>query len=140
MAPIPSADGTPPGSAYAFADLRSIAIFSTTKHAEASARFVAYLTSPEADRLLIEMASQLPYRRGLARDARFASVLGKSPTLTQYAALVEHTRDIDLDPDIVEIFDLLSEAYEAAGIYGVTPVRRALGKAAAETRKIIDAR
>ncbi len=140
VAPIPSADGTPPGSAYAFADLRSIAIFSTTKHAEASARFVAYLTSPEADRLLIQEASQLPYRRGLATDARFAAVLARSATLPHYAALVEHTRDIDLDPDIVEIFDLLSEAYEASGIYGVTPVKRALGKAATEARKIIDAR
>ena len=140
VSPIPSADGTPAGSAYAFADLRSIAIFSTTSHVDAAARFVAYLTSPEADRLLIEEASQLPYRRGLATDGRFASALARSPTLPMYASLVEHTRDLDLDPDIVEIFDLLSEAYEAAGIYGVTPVKQALTKAATEARKLIDAR
>ena len=53
---------------------------------------------------------------------------------------MEHTRDIDLDPDIVEIFDLLSEAYEAAAIYGVLPVRQALANAAAEARTIIHAR
>ncbi|MEO8620399.1 MAG: extracellular solute-binding protein [bacterium] len=140
VSPIPSADGAPTGDAYAFADLRSIAIFSTTKHADAAARFVAYLTSPEADRLLIEEASQLPYRRGLATDPRFAASLARSPTLPAYARLVEHSRDLDLDPDIVEIFDLLSEAYEAAGIYGVTPVRTALARAATEARKIIDAR
>ena len=140
VAPIPSADGTLPSDAYAFADLRSIAIFSTTKHVDAAARFVAYLTSPEADRLLIEEASQLPYRRGLASDPRFVASLARSPTLPIYAGLVERTRDIDLDPDIVEIFDLLSEAYEAAGIYGVTPVKQALTKAATEARKIIDAR
>ena len=140
VAPIPSADATRPGDAYAFADLRSIAIFSTTKHADAAARFVAYLTSPEADRLLIEEASQLPYRRGLASDARFTASLARTPTLPAYARLVERTRDIDLDPDIVEIFDLLSEAYEAAGIYGVVPVKEALTKAATEARKIIDAR
>ena len=81
VAPIPSADATRPGDAYAFADLRSIAIFSTTKHADAAARFVAYLTSPEADRLLIEEASQLPYRRGLASDARFTASLARTPTL-----------------------------------------------------------
>lgn len=140
VAPIPSADGAKPGDAYAFADLRSIAIFSTTRHADAAAQFVAYLTSPNADRLLIEEASQLPYRRGLATDARFAPALARSPTLPAYARLVEHTRDIDLDPDIVEIFDLISEAYEAAGIYGVTPVRVALRRAATEARKLIDAR
>ena len=140
VSPIPSADGTPPGDAYAFADLRSIAIFSTTRHVDAAARFVAYLTSPEADRMLMDEASQLPYRRGLSQDARFASTLGRSPTLASYARLVEHTRDIDLDPDIVEILDLLSEAYEAAGIYGVTPSRQALTKAAVEARKIVNAR
>jgi multiple sugar transport system substrate-binding protein len=140
VTPIPSADNARPSDAYAFADLRSIAIFSTTKHADAAARFVAYLTSPEADRLLIEEASQLPYRRSLAIDPRFSASLGRAATLTSYARLVEHTRDIDLDPDIVEIFDLLSEAYEGAGIYGVTPVKRALTKAATEARKIIDAR
>jgi hypothetical protein len=53
---------------------------------------------------------------------------------------VERVRDLDLDPDIVEIFDLISEAYEASGIYGVVPVRVALTRAATEARKIIDAR
>ena len=120
--------------------LRNIAIFATTKHADAAARFVAYLTSPAADRLLIEEASQLPYRRGLAFDARFAASLRRWPTLPTYATHVERTRDLDLDPDIVEIFDLISEAYEAAGIYGVVPVRQALSHAAAEAGKIVDAR
>ena len=140
VTPIPAADGSAPTASYAFADMRSIAIFSTTKHVDASARFVAYLTSPAADRLLIEEASQLPYRRGLPFDSRFAAALQRWPTLPSYAAHVERTRDLDLDPDIVEIFDLISEAYEASGIYGVVPVREALSRAAAEARKIVDAR
>jgi multiple sugar transport system substrate-binding protein len=140
VTPIPAADGTPPGNSYAFADLRSIAIFSTTRHPEAAARFVAYLTSPAADRMLIEVASQLPYRRGLSTDPQFAAPLKRWPGIATYATHVERTRDIDLDPDIVEIFDLLSEAYEEAAIYGKTPVRQALGRAATEARKIISAR
>ena len=111
---MPAADGTDPDNRFAFADLRSIAIFSTTRHPDAAARFVAYLTSPAADRLLIEEASQLPYRRGLASDPRFAASLERWPTLATYATYVERARDIDVDPDVVEIFDLLSEAYEEA--------------------------
>jgi multiple sugar transport system substrate-binding protein len=139
VAPMPAADGIDPADGFAFADMRSIAIFSTTQHPEAAARFVAFLTSPAADRLLIE-ASQLPYRRALASDARFRDALAQSPVLPIYARQVERTRDIDIDPDIVEILDLISTAYEAASIYGVVPVREALARAAAEARKIVDAR
>ena len=140
VTPVPSADGTAESNRFAFADLRSIAIFSTTRHPDEAARFVAYLTSPEADRLLIEEASQLPYRRGLASDSRFTSSLKRWPTLSTYATYVERTRDIDLDPDVVEMFDLLSEAYEESAIYGKTPVREALGRAAREARTILNAR
>jgi len=140
VAPIPGADGTNPANSYAFADLRSIAIFSTTKHPDEAARFVAYLTSPAADRMLIEEASQLPYRRGLASDSRFTASLAKWPTLSTYAKYVERTRDLDLDPDVVEIFDLLSEAYEESAIYQTSSVKDALAKAAREATNIVNAR
>ncbi|HJU68396.1 MAG TPA: sugar ABC transporter substrate-binding protein [Gemmatimonadaceae bacterium] len=140
VAPVPAADGTPLEDRYAFADLRSIAIFSTTRHPDAAARFVAYLTSPAADQLLIEHASQLPYRRNLAHDPRFAAALARWPTLATYATYVGRTRDLDLDPDVVEIFDLLSEAYEEAAVYGTRPVREALTRAATEAQRILDAR
>jgi hypothetical protein len=53
---------------------------------------------------------------------------------------VERTRDLDIDPAVVEIFDLLSDAYEAGAVYGTMSVRQALSKAASEARKIVDAR
>jgi multiple sugar transport system substrate-binding protein len=140
VTPVPAADGTDPANQYAFADLRSIAIFSTTRHPDAAARFVAYLTSPAADRLLIEEASQLPYRRGLSTDPRFTVPLARWPTLATYATYVERSRDLDIDPDVVEIFDLLSEAYEESAIYQTTSVRDAVKKAAAEARNVVNAR
>jgi len=140
VTPVPGADGTDPADQFAFADLRSIAIFSTTRHPDAAARFVAFLTSPAADRLLIEEASQLPYRRGLASDPRFAASLARWPTLSTYATYVERSRDVDIDPDVVEIFDLLSEAYEEAAIYRTTSVSDALKKAGAEARNVVNAR
>ena len=140
VTPVPAADGTAPADRFAFADLRNIAIFATTKHPDAAARFVAFLTSPAADRVLIEEASQLPYRVGLVTDPRFTASLRKWPTLPTYATYVEQTRDIDIDPDVVEIFDLISEAYEEGAIYGTVPVREALGRVAAEARNIVNAR
>jgi multiple sugar transport system substrate-binding protein len=138
--PIPRSDSTDPSDSFAFADLRSIAIFSTTRHPDAAARFVAYLTSPAADRLLIEVASQLPYRRNLSSDRRFTVSLARWPTLSTYATFVERSRDIDIDPDVVEIFDLISEAYEESAIYRTSSVSDALKKAAAEARNVVNAR
>ncbi|MEA2762318.1 MAG: multiple sugar transport system substrate-binding protein [Gemmatimonadaceae bacterium] len=140
VTPVPSADGTDPANQFAFADLRSIAIFSTTRYPDAAARFVAYLTSPAADRLLIEQASQLPYRRGLASDPRFTIPLARWPTLSTYATYVERSRDLDIDPDVVEIFDIISEAYEESAIYQTTSVKAAVKKAAAEARNVVNAR
>ncbi|MGZ5494915.1 MAG: extracellular solute-binding protein, partial [Thermoanaerobaculia bacterium] len=140
VTPVPAADGASPDDHYAFADLRNIAIFSTTRHPDEAARFVAYLTSPAADQLLIEEASQLPYRRSLASDPRFTASLRRWPTLPAYATYVERTRDIDIDPDVVEIFDLISEAYEESAIYGTVPVRQALARVADEARNIVNAR
>lgn len=140
VVPVPAADGVDPAKRFAFADLRSIAIFSTTHHPDEAARFVAYLTSPAADQMLIEDASQLPYRRGLATDSRFTSSLAKWQSLSKFAGFVERARDIDLDPDVVEIFDLLSEAYEESAIYQTASVKESLKKAAAEARNIVNAR
>jgi hypothetical protein len=86
------------------------------------------------------LASQLPYRRDLSVDPRFSSALKRWPKLATYATYVDRTRDVDLDPDIVEIFDLISEAYEEGAIYGKTPVKQALARAATEARKIVNAR
>ena len=140
VVPVPAVDSVPPSRRFAFADLRSIAVFSTTAHPDEAAQFVAFLTSPGADRLLIEEASQLPYRKALASDARFTKSLAKWSTLATYATYVERTRDLDVDPDVVEIFDVISEAYERSAIYGVIPVKPAIAKAAADVRKIIRAR
>lgn len=140
VAPVPRPDGGRAEDAYAFADLKGIAVFSTTRHPEAAARFVAFLTSAEADRVLIEEAAQLPYRRGLAADPRMARALARWPGLDRYAAQVEHSRDVDLHPDVVEVFDILSEAYEASAIYGRVAPDRAVRAAAAEAREVVRAR
>jgi multiple sugar transport system substrate-binding protein len=140
VTPVPVPDGGDADAAATFADMKSVVVFSTTRHPEAAARFVAYLTSPEADRRLIELTAQLPHRRGLLQGRRFRAALARWPTLRDYARRVERARDLDLHPDIIEILDILSEAYEASAIYGVEPPARALARAADEARVVIGGR
>jgi multiple sugar transport system substrate-binding protein len=140
VTPIPVPDDVPPEAAYTFADVKSIAVFSTTRYPEEAARFVAFLASPEADRRLIETTAQLPYRRGLAADDRFRGAMARWPTLPKYADRIERMRDVDPDPDVVEIFDILSEGYEAAAIYGTVSPRAALKDATREVNTVLHAR
>lgn len=140
VTPVPVPDGHDPASGFAFADLKSMVVFSATRHPEAAARFAAYLNSPEADRMLIEEAAQLPYRSGLAADAAYTTALQRWPTLPAYARTLERSRDVDLHPDVVEVFDILSEAYEAASIYGTVPPALAVQRAAKEVRTVLVAR
>lgn len=140
VVPVPVPDDAPADAGYAFADIKSIAVFSTTKHPEEAARFVAFLSSPEADRRLIESTAQLPYRRGVAGDPRFAEALARWSTLAKYASLIERTRDVDPDTDVVEIFDIVSEGYEAAAIHNTISPEAALHDAAREARAVLHVR
>jgi len=138
VAPVPVPDGESPEHAYAFGDLKSIAIFATTRHPDAAGRFVAFLTSPAADRKLVELAAQLPYRRSLTDDPRIASALDRWHGMRTIAAQVERVRDIDIDRDIVEVLDIVSEAYEAASVYGTVSPARAVHDAAREAREVLE--
>jgi hypothetical protein len=91
-------------------------------------------------RRALQEAAQLPYRRGLAADPRMRDALARWPGLDRYAARVEQSRDVDLDPDVVEIFDILSEAYEASAMHGRVPAADAVRAAAAEAREVLRAR
>ena len=137
VTPIPVPDGPKLGDAYAFGDWKSIAVFSTSTHPEEAARFVAFLTSPEADRQLIELSAQLPYRRGLATDPRFAPAIARWKALGPYAALVERSRDLDASADAVEVLDVLSESYEASAIFGKRTSREAVHAAAEEAKELL---
>src|SRR5205814_9635200 len=110
---VPGVDKAKAGDPVRFTRLRSHGVFSTTRHPEESARFVAYLTSAAADQLLIEEASQLPYRRGLSGDPRLARSLRRWPTLSTYATYVERRRHLDPAPEIVASCDSIPDAYQS---------------------------
>ena len=139
VTPIPVPDHAPPGEAYAFGDWKSIAVFATSAHPAEAARFVAFLTSPEADRQLIELSAQLPYRRGLATDPRFAAAVAHWKSLAPYVAFVERSRDLDPNADAVEILDILSEAYESSAIFGRATPSAAVHAAAEEAKELLRA-
>lgn len=134
--PMPVPDGTKEPHST-FADIKSMVVFSSCKRPKQAWRFIQYLTNAKADLLLMKMASQLPLRRDLLTREPFASYLRSKPNLAMLARQMQHVRGTDDTVHLVEIFDTLSQAYEAAAVYGLRSPRAAVDKAARRVRRIL---
>jgi len=82
--------------------------------------------------------SQLPLRRGLFFEEPFASALRARPLLAKVARGAQRVRGTDDSVHLVEIFDILSQAYEGAAVYGLLSPEEAVAKAARRVRRLLE--
>ena len=126
------------GPVYTTGDYKNIAIFSTTRHPEAAWEFVKFLVRNESDLLLLEIADQLPLRGDLLTNSLFTDYFYRIPLMVNFARQVPFTRGLDKVPDLREIFDALSQEYEACSVYGQKTPAEAVRDAARRTRLILE--
>ena len=67
--------------------------------------------------------------RGLSDDPYFADFLTANPKLQVFARQVDHIKGVDNHELIVEIFDIISQEYEACVIYQKKSPEQALADA-----------
>lgn len=115
FAPIPVPDDFS-GDKYTFGDPKSIGIFSTSEHPDEAWEFVKFLTSPQADKRLLEICSQLPLRKELLTDSLYQDYFKTHPHMQKFAELVPFTRGFDQNPALQEVFDAINEQFDAACI------------------------
>jgi multiple sugar transport system substrate-binding protein len=121
VAPLPVPDGMT-GDVYTHGDFKNISIFSTTRHPEAAWAFAQYLLRPESDLLLLQYCDQIPVRRDLLTNPLFMDYFAQNPTMVEFARQAQRIRGIDTAPDLKEIYDTLSQIYEACAVFGkITP-------------------
>ena len=125
------------GPIHTFGDIKSMVVFSTCKHPAAAWRFLKYLTSAEADNTLMTVVNQVPMRRDLFSTEPFASTLRRQPKLATLARMVPHCRGTDDTVHLVEIFDALSQAYEASAVLGLRPADQAVAAAARRAQRVL---
>lgn len=128
FAPVPVPDGLTAERPVTYGDYKNIAVFSTTRHPAEALAFVAYLVSPEADRLLFEMTGQVPVRAGLLDDPELADLFDERPYLRRFAEQAPHTRGVDAVPSLPETLDAIAQSYERA-IYGAQTPDQAVASA-----------
>ncbi len=135
-APIPVPDDHE-GPVVTYADPKNIVIFSTTRHPQQAWEFVKLLVSKKQDLALLRAASQIPIRKDLLNDGMFTSFFDTHPKLRRFAMQAPLTRGVDADPELREIFDAISQEFEACCILGRRTPEEAIRRAAERAREII---
>ncbi|MCK5571865.1 MAG: extracellular solute-binding protein, partial [Bacteroidetes bacterium] len=137
IAPLPVPDGHE-GPVYTYGDFKNIAIFSTAKHPEEAWEFVKFLLRAEHDLLLLEVCNQIPLRAQMTADSLFADYFRMNPNMARFAEQAPRTRGVDPVPDLKEILDALSQAYEASAVYAEISPKEAAWQAATRARTILE--
>jgi len=135
FAPVPRPKGST-GPTYTYGDYKSIVIFSNTKHPKETWEFAKFLVSRENDLKLLEMTNQLPLRKNLLRDSVFVPYFERNPLMKRFAHQARYCRGVDYSPVLKEIFDAISQEFEACVIYGVKSPETAVRLAADRARLI----
>ncbi|WP_457565283.1 ABC transporter substrate-binding protein [Caldithrix abyssi] len=133
--PIPRPDDYK-GPIYTYGDPKNISIFKTTKYPRQAWKFAQWLISRHADLRLLEICDQIPIRKNLLNDSTFAAYFKKKPQMTVFARQAPFTRGVDGVADLKEIFNAISQEYEASVIYGRRTAREAVKRAVKRVKVI----
>ncbi len=118
------------GPIYTYGDPKNIVIFNTCKDPQAAWEFIKFMITKENDLKLLELTSQLPRRKNLYNDSLFAGYFNANPKMKTFAKQSKYVKGTDSSPVLKEVFDLISQEYEASVIYGVKTPEQAINDAA----------
>lgn len=137
VAPLPVPDSHT-GPVYTYGNYKNIAVFSTTAHPREAWEFVKFLVTARHDLMLLRLTDQLPIRGDLLSNPLFARYFASRTNMVTFARQVPFTRGDDTVPDLKEILDAISQAYEKCAVYGRTTPAQAVHDAAQRVQMIID--
>lgn len=118
------------GPVYTYGDPKNIVIFNTCKNPQAAFEFLKFMTNMENDLQLLTLTSQLPRRKMIDSLSAFEDYYRENPMIRKFAQQSKYVRGTDTTPVLKEVFDLISQEYEACVVYGVKTPEEALQDAA----------
>lgn len=131
----PAGARTPPVS---YADSKSIVIFTTCQYPREAWEFVKFVISKRNDLRLLEITSQLPIRASMLEDEAFADYFRRYPQMVRFAEQVLTARSVDSVPELKEIFDIITQEFEASVIFNLKSPEQAVRDAAQRSQTILD--
>ena len=117
------------GPIYTYCDPKSIVIFSTCSDPRQAFEFIKTMVNEEGDLLFIQMTKQLPRRQGLDTLKAYSSFFDENPRLRVFAEQAKYVRGIDNCEVITEVFDVITQEYEACVLYNIKEPEEAIADA-----------
>jgi multiple sugar transport system substrate-binding protein len=114
------------GPAYTYGDPKNIVIFNTCQDPQLAWEFIKTMITKESDLKLLELTTQLPRRKNIDKESPFIEYFEANPKMRAFAKQSNYVRGTDSSPVLKEIFDIISQEYEACVIYGVKSPEQAL--------------
>ena len=126
------------GDTYTYGDPKSIGIFKTSKHPEIAWKFVKFLMSKPADLRLLEITNQLPVRKNMLTDKVFRSYFQEHPQYQFFAEMIPKIVGVDQSIYLQEMFDIISQEFDAACVQGVRSTEEGIQKAAYRCKILVE--
>lgn len=137
FAPLPVLNDSLKGRAYTYCDPKNIVIFNTCKNPRLAWEFIKLMITGENDLLMLKTTTQLPRRKDLTVNPGFLAYFNEHPKMMTFARQSKYVRGTDSSPVLKEIFDAISQQYEACVVYGKKSPEEAINDAAKAANLII---
>lgn len=129
FSPMPVSDNHK-GPVYTYGDPKNIVIFKTCPNPQLAWKFLQYLLEEKNELKFLELTNQLPRRKNLDTNLLFKDYFNRNPKMKIFAEQAKYVKGTDQSPVLKEVFDLISQEYEACVIYGMKTPEAAVSDAA----------
>lgn len=136
--PMPVPDGHT-GPIYTYCDPKSMVIFNTCKNPQLAFEFIKSMMSEAGDLEFLNTTNQLPRRKNMAELPGFQAFFDKNPKMQAFAEQAAHVRGADNCEYLIEVFDIISQEYEACVLYGTKTPEAAIADAEAAVNVLLRA-
>ncbi|MCK4577323.1 MAG: extracellular solute-binding protein [Candidatus Marinimicrobia bacterium] len=126
------------GPVYTYGNHKSIVIFSTTQYPREAWEFVKFMTSRMNDLRFLEISSQLPLRKDLTSDPLYRDYFAEHPIGQLFADQIPYTVGTDHTIYLQEIFDIISQEFDAACIHQAKTVDEAITSMQKRAQQLLD--
>jgi multiple sugar transport system substrate-binding protein len=117
------------GPVYTYCDPKNMVIFNTCKNPQLAFEFIKTMIDEEGDLNFLKMSHQLPRRHGIDSLPAFRDFFSANPKMKSFAAQARFVKGADNSEVLTEVFDILSQEYEACVLYQMKTPEQAVADA-----------